>query len=360
MAHDERPLKAQPPFTLADLVTLVGGELHRGDPATPVGGIAPLDDAGPADATFFGNPKYLPALRRTAAGTVLVPASHVGELLALHLPGALVAVPNPTHAFSRLIERFAPPAPAYTPGVHPTAVLGAHVTVGDGVHVGPHAVLEDDVTVGARSVIGAGWFPGSGHDRRRGLPAAPARRPARGHPPGPPRRHPARRGDRRGRLRFELVHDRHEKIPQRGYVQVDDDVEIGANTTWTAPASAARTSGGHQGGQPRPARPQRAGRPPLPHRRPGGHQRQHAAGAIRHHRRAGRHRRPRHAGRPRRRRRQVRRVEGHPGRHRAFRHDRRAGEAGPGRLGERPPLAEAPRRVKALEAEVARLRANLA
>ena len=219
------------PFTLADLVRVVGGELHRGSPGTPIGGIAPLDDAGPADATFFGNPKYLPALRRTAAGAVLVPASHVGELLALDLPAALVAVANPTLAFSRLIERFAPPAPSHAPGVHPTAVLGQNVTLGDGVHVGPHAVLEDDVSVGARSVLGAGSFLGQGTAVGEDChlhPRVVLREGTRlGHrviiQPGA-----VIGGDGFG---FELVNGRHEKIPQRGYVQVDDDVEIGANTT---------------------------------------------------------------------------------------------------------------------------------
>ncbi len=224
-------LQPSSPFTLADLAALVGGELHRGDPATPIGGIATLDDAGPADATFFGNPKYLPALRRTAAGAVLVPASHVGELGALNLPAALVAVPNPTLAFSRLIERFAPPAPAHAPGVHPTAVRGQNVLLADGVHVGPHAVLEDDVTVGARSVVGAGVFLGQG---------TVVGEDCHLHP-----RVVLREGTRLGNrvviqpgavlggdgFGFELTNGRHEKIPQRGYVQVDDDVEIGANTT---------------------------------------------------------------------------------------------------------------------------------
>ena len=224
-------MKDHSPFTLADLVTLVGGELHGGSPETLVGGIAPLDDAGPEDASFFGNPKYLPALRRTAAGVVLVPASHVRDLLALGLPAALVAVANPTHAFSRLIERFAPPAPTYAPGIHHTAVLGENVRVGEGAHVGPHAVVEDDVTIGARSVVGAGVFLGQGTvlgEDCRLHPRVVLREGTQlGHrvviQPGA-----VIGGDGFG---FELVNGRHEKIPQRGYVQVDDDVEIGANTT---------------------------------------------------------------------------------------------------------------------------------
>ena len=220
------------PLTLADLAGLVGGELHRGgDPAARVAGIATLDDAGPDDATFFGNPKYLPALRRTAAGAVLVPASHVGDLAALDLPAALVAVPNPTLAFSRLIDHFAPPVPPHAPGVHPTAVVGAGVVLGDGVHVGPHAVVENDVGIGARSVVGAGCFLGQGTvlgEDCRLYPHVVLREGTRlGNrvviQPGV-----VLGGDGFG---FELVEGRHEKIPQRGYVQVDDDVEIGANST---------------------------------------------------------------------------------------------------------------------------------
>lgn len=235
-------MKPDTSLTLAELVALVDGKLllRGGDGGSStnqpalVTGVGTLEEAGPADASFFGNPKYLPALRRTAAGAVLVPASHARELLATldHLPAALITVPNPTHAFSRLIERFAPPAPAYPPGlVHPTATLGENVSLGEGVHVGPHVVIEDDVVVGARTVVGAGCFLGLG---------TLVGEDCRLHP-----RVVLREGTRLGRrvviqpgavlggdgFGFELVDGRHEKIPQRGYVQVDDDVEIGANTT---------------------------------------------------------------------------------------------------------------------------------
>ncbi len=221
------------PLTVAEIVAAVGGKHLLGPADRAISGVASLQHATPADAAFFGNARYLPALRRTRAGLVLVPADfdtpfEPGEPAK---DAALVGVANPTLAFSKLIEKFAPAAPAYAPGVAPSAVLGRDVKLGAGVSIQPNAVIGDGAEIGKGSVIGAGCVVG---------PGVIVGEDCLLHP-----RVVLREGTKLGRrviiqpgaviggdgFGFELHDGRHTKIPQLGGVKIDDDVEIGANTT---------------------------------------------------------------------------------------------------------------------------------
>ncbi len=223
----------QTPLTVAEIAAAVDGKLLRGPATHRISGVASLQHAAPAEAAFFGNARYLPALRRSQAGLVLVPADFDLALLPDEpaAAAALVGVANPTLAFSLLIEKFAPAAPRFLPGVAPSAVLGRDVQLGAGVSIQPTAVLGDGAQIGARTVIGAGCIVGPGvvigadcfiHPRvvlREGTILGQRVIIQPGAVIG---------GDGYG---FELQNGRHVKIPQRGGVQIDDDVEIGANTT---------------------------------------------------------------------------------------------------------------------------------
>jgi UDP-3-O-[3-hydroxymyristoyl] glucosamine N-acyltransferase len=140
-------------------------------------------------------------------------------------------VANPSLAFARLVEFFAPKPPVFASGVHPTAVLGEGVVIGEGASIQPFAVLEPGVVVGAGSIVGAYCY--LGHESKLGE-----------HCLLHPRVTIASRcvvGNRvilhsgvvlgSDGFGFEWTGGRHVKIPQVGIVQVDDDVEIGANTT---------------------------------------------------------------------------------------------------------------------------------
>ncbi|HWL52303.1 MAG TPA: UDP-3-O-(3-hydroxymyristoyl)glucosamine N-acyltransferase [Chthoniobacteraceae bacterium] len=189
-------------------------------------GAASIADAGPQEVTFFGNARYLPQLKGSRAGCVLVPRGFAEPLAA-----ALVEVDNPTVAFSTVLAHFAPPEYRPEPGIDPTAVIGQGVTLGEGVFIGPYAVIEEGATIGARTVIGAHALVGRhatiGSDSHL-------------HP-RVTLCHRCRLGDRviihsgtvvgSDGFGYELVEGRHVKIPQTGIVQIDNDVEIGANTT---------------------------------------------------------------------------------------------------------------------------------
>ena len=214
--------------TAAELAQLLGGELRAGPPGTPVTGVGSLAEAGEGDVAFFANPKYLAALRRSRASAVLVPREFPATI---PLTCAVIAVDHPSGAFARLVERFTPPPVPVVPGVAPTASLGRGMRLGVDVSVGPYAVIEDDVELGDRVVIGAHSFVGAGTvigEDTRIYPHVTVRERCRLG-----RRiilHPGVviGGDGFG---FETREGRHHKIPQTGIVQIDDDVEIGANST---------------------------------------------------------------------------------------------------------------------------------
>ncbi len=214
--------------TAAGIARGLGGELRAGSPETVVTGVGSLAEAGEGDLAFFGHPKYLAALRRSRASAVLVPRDFPATI---PLTCAVIAVDNPSGAFAQLVERFTPPPVPVAPGIAGSALLGRGVRLGAGVSVGPYAVIEDDVEIGDRVVIGAHAFVGTGThigDDTRLYPHVTVRERCRLG-----RRiilHPGVviGGDGFG---FETRDGRHHKVPQTGIVQIDDDVEIGANST---------------------------------------------------------------------------------------------------------------------------------
>src|SRR5213592_152508 len=212
-------------FTLQQLATTSGGELV-GDPSLQIMGAASLGDATPGEISFFANRKYIGLLRRTHASAVFVPAD-----FAEAITPAQIRVANPTKAFEQVVLKFAPRAIAFTPGIHPTAVVDATAQLGQRVSIQPHAVIEAGARIADDTIIGAGSY--IGHETVIG--------PACLIYPRVTIRERSRIGSRviihsgavigADGFGFEMVDGRQEKIQQLGIVQIDDDVEIGANAT---------------------------------------------------------------------------------------------------------------------------------
>jgi UDP-3-O-[3-hydroxymyristoyl] glucosamine N-acyltransferase len=190
-------------------------------------GIGALDDAGSSEVSFLGNPRYEPQLVGTSAGVVLVPE---GDFSA---PDGcrLITVANPSGAFSKLIDFFQQETHASIPGVS----SGAHISDGvvfdsSKVQIGPGAVLEAGVVVGDGTIIGSGCLIGRdvviGQDCLLHPGAIIRERCILGNrvilQPGC-----VIGSDGYG---FDLVEGRHQKVPQVGIVEIQDDVEIGANS----------------------------------------------------------------------------------------------------------------------------------
>lgn len=213
-------------MTLREVAERIGGWVAPEDYDKSVLGVASLDDANEGDIAFFGNPKYLKALRKSKASAVLVPHGFGEELGAVR-----IWVDNPAAAFAVLLEHFAPAPVPIHPGIHPTAVVAPGVELGEGVTVQAYAVLEEGARVGAHTVIGAHSYIGHGvalGERCFIYPHVTIReRSVLGNRvilhPGV-----VIASDGFG---YEFRDGRQQKIPQTGIVQIDDDVEIGANST---------------------------------------------------------------------------------------------------------------------------------
>src|SRR5215469_14902066 len=126
------------------------GATFEGDGEVELSGVAALEAAGSNDVAFVGNRKGAAQARNSEAGCLLVPLEWPSPA-----SRTLIRVAEPRAAFARVTTRFHPPAEVI-PGIHPTAVLGSAVELGERVHVGPHAVIGDASRVGARTSIGAG------------------------------------------------------------------------------------------------------------------------------------------------------------------------------------------------------------
>ena len=214
-------------LTVHELAALVGGQFASGtDAAAKITGAASIDEARTGDVTFYGNAKYLAALKKCRATAALVPADFAEEV-----PPIAIRCANPTLAFSQILARTAPPPIVFAPGVHPSAVVAEDVVLGEGASIQPHAVIESGAKIGARTVIGAGSYVGQeaiiGDDGHVAARVTIGARCTIGN------RVILHSGVVVGSdgFGFELKDGRHVKIPQTGIVQIDDDVEIGANTT---------------------------------------------------------------------------------------------------------------------------------
>jgi UDP-3-O-[3-hydroxymyristoyl] glucosamine N-acyltransferase len=214
---------AEREFRLEELAQRIGGRVE-GDAGLCIRGIATLDQAGPHELSFLTNRKYRKLARTTRAGALLVPPDS-------GLTGVnLLESREPYLALSRLLELFHP-APQRRPEVSPQAWISAEARIGREVAVGPFAVIEaevrieDHVRVGAGAVVGEGCHVGEGTELRPKVVLYPGTRVGAqclihaGVVLG---------GDGFG---FASTSDKHHKVPQLGTVVVEDDVEIGANST---------------------------------------------------------------------------------------------------------------------------------
>ena len=213
------------PRSLAEIADLVGGKLE-GDASLVITGVADLQGAGPADLSFFAHPRYEAAARQTKAGALLV---------GLHAPKDLgkarIRVANPSTAFTRVAMLFAPQEVPRLSGIHPSAVISGGATLGQGVGIGPHVVIEEGAVVGEETQIGAGSYVG--RDVKIGSRCILHPRVYVGDRCLLGNRVVLHAGAVVGAdgFGYEMKDGRHQKVPQLGYVQIDDDAEIGANTT---------------------------------------------------------------------------------------------------------------------------------
>ena len=224
MGADPRFFPARGPLSLAAIAEAAGAP-PPDDGARMVSGVAPLGLAGPDDIAFCEGRRHLPALRESRAGIVLVAADSASAV-----PAGCTAlvVDAPQLAYARVAALFHPRAVA-VPGIHPTAVIAADATIGEGCEIGPFVVVGAGAEIGpgcilhAHAVVGPGCVLGDGSILRAhaSLLHCIAGKGVVLH-----------EGARVGNEGFGFVTTKtgeHVTVPQVGRVLLGDGVEIGAN-----------------------------------------------------------------------------------------------------------------------------------
>jgi UDP-3-O-[3-hydroxymyristoyl] glucosamine N-acyltransferase len=216
-------------LTLEQIRAIVEPSATRGATTEPIRGLAALTTAAPGDLSFLGNPKYKGEVAATRASVVLLPVGFDAEPAPNQL---FLLVENPSVALARICARLEQQLwPKPVPGVHPTAHIAAGAHVAASATVGPLCVVEAGVTIGERTHVQAQAFIGRGavigddcwlmpgviiaaecvlKNRVRLQPGVVIGSDGFG---------------------YEFVGGRHAKVPQVGHVVIEDDVEIGANST---------------------------------------------------------------------------------------------------------------------------------
>lgn len=211
------------PKTAAELAAYLNGELV-GDPKANIRGVASLDSAKPGDLVYVESDARLPEALASPASAVLVGTGVFAR------GKTLIRVAHPKWAFARAAVVLQPELPLVS-GRHPTAVIHPSARLGENVAVGPYAVVEENVRVGRNTQIGAGCLLGANVEVGDDCVLFPRVTLYRSvHVGHRVRIHSGAviGSDGFGYVRVE---NRYEKFPQRGTVVIEDDVEIGANST---------------------------------------------------------------------------------------------------------------------------------
>lgn len=208
--------------SLGDIANLVQGVV-LGDDSIHISSLSPIDDILSGSLVFVEGEDNLKIAEASAAAAILV-----GQAI-VHSSKPLIQVPHPFKAFITLLQHFNPPQKIKV-GVHPTAVLGEGVQLGDQVSVGPYVVIESGSIIGSYSTLKSHIH--IGHDVTIGSNTTI---------------HPhvtvydnCRIGSRvtvhastvigSDGFGYTYVDGQHLKVPHVGRVIIEDDVEIGANT----------------------------------------------------------------------------------------------------------------------------------
>jgi UDP-3-O-[3-hydroxymyristoyl] glucosamine N-acyltransferase len=189
-------------------------------------GVAPLQTAGPSEVSFLDNRRYASALDQTLAGAVIV---HPDMVSRVPRTAVSIVTSEPYVAWARVAALFHP-VPPPSPGVHPSAIIADGAHVDPSTEVGPLSVVEAGAEIGPACRIGPGAVIGSGvivgRDCRIGahVTLSHAVLGARVYV------YPGARIGQEG-FGFASTRDGFLSVPQLGRVIVQDDVEVGANTT---------------------------------------------------------------------------------------------------------------------------------
>lgn len=212
-------------ITAGELANLIDAKLV-GDSQISIDGVARIENASPNQVTFIANRNYLKFLDTTEAGAVIlkdVPETESAKVLLIS--------DEPYISFLKALKVFHPDPPAPEPGIHPTAVVSPDAKLGENISIGPLCVVEEGAKIGDNTQLLSQVFVGRnvkiGNNCKFYSHVSI--------------REECRIGDRvilqngvvigGDGFGFAPQDQAYLKIPQVGIVIIEDDVEIGANTT---------------------------------------------------------------------------------------------------------------------------------
>lgn len=204
-------------YTASEIAERVQGRVI-GDPATSLTGFAPAGNAKPGDLTFAENEIYFARAEQSAAAAILVDETFESS------KKVLIRVPNARVAFAKVLPLFFPEA-AFPCGIHPSTVVAASAQIDPTAHIGPLCIVGDNARIGARAVLyGFDYVDANcqvGDDSHLFPNVTLYPRTQIGH------RVRIHAGTVIGSDGFGYVLDGgiHRKVPQIGFVIIQDDVE---------------------------------------------------------------------------------------------------------------------------------------
>jgi UDP-3-O-[3-hydroxymyristoyl] glucosamine N-acyltransferase len=213
--------------SLSELAQHVGGRVI-GDGSVIISRVAPIDEAAPGEITFLSNPRYRRFLPHCRASAVIVAPGVAPTPAAAGM--SFLEAGDPYVAFAKILQIFQP-GPQHAPGVSARAEIDPTAVLGERVTVFPHVFIGPGVSVGRLCTLYPGVFLGAGAQIGEACVLHPNVVVREG----------CKLGDRViihagavvGSDGFGYAGAGNEriKIPQSGIVVIEDDVEIGANTT---------------------------------------------------------------------------------------------------------------------------------
>jgi len=225
---DPRFFERAGPFGLEEIHRVTGGAVQRAEKldGRKLTGVAPLQTASSEQVSVLHNPRYAGAMQQSRAGVIIV-----GEALAGRVPDSLTAlvVANPHEAWARVALLFHP-SPAISAGIHPSAIIDGTACIEPTAEIGPYAVIGAQVEIGAGCSIGPGAVIGQGVVLGPGCRVGAQASISHALLGARVYVYPGARIGQEG-FGFAITKTGFITVPQLGRVILEDDVEIGANST---------------------------------------------------------------------------------------------------------------------------------
>jgi UDP-3-O-[3-hydroxymyristoyl] glucosamine N-acyltransferase len=219
-------------MTVLEIAKILNGTVD-GNTDCEIRSLSKIEEAGQGDITFIANLKYKKYLKTTQASAILIARDATfDELKIRSVPITVIKVDDPYRAFTHLVDLFYPEPQLPAKGIHPTAIIATTALIGTDCSIGPYVVIGERCTIGNATIL----FPGCVlcDDVKVGTQTVM-------YPNVTIREqcvignhviiHPGTVIGNDGFGFAPREDGSYEKIPQRGIVVIEDEVEIGANCT---------------------------------------------------------------------------------------------------------------------------------